>query len=156
MRLSKNPNLNLTYTPLKGLFAARKESEISIKEVSEAVKHIRNSKLPDPDKLKNAGSFFKNPIVSDKKAKKLQEKYPNMPKYQQDSEKSKLAAGWLIEQCGWKGKRVGDVGVYEKQALVIVNYDNASGEQILSLANDIKKSVKKRFGVKLEPEVNII
>lgn len=156
LRLSKKPQVNLTYAPLKELFAARNESEISIKDVSEAVKHIRNSKLPDPDKLKNAGSFFKNPVVSEKKAKKLQKRYPNMPIYPQDNERLKLAAGWLIEQCGWKGKRVGDVGVHEKQALVIVNYGNASGEEILALAKDIQKSVQQQFGIKLEPEVNII
>jgi UDP-N-acetylmuramate dehydrogenase len=155
-RLSKKPRLNLNYAPLKEAFAGRSENEVSIKEVSEAVKQIRRSKLPDPDKLKNAGSFFKNPVVAEKKANKLKEGYPNIPVYPQVDGKVKLAAGWLIEQCGWKGKRVGDAGVHEKQALVIVNYDHASGNEILALAEDIRKSVQQQFGVTLEPEVNII
>lgn len=155
-RLSKKPKLNLSYAPLKEAFAGRNENEISIKEVSETVIQIRNSKLPDPDQLKNAGSFFKNPVVVEKTAKKLKESYPNIPVYPQSDGKVKLAAGWLIEQCGWKGKKVGAAGVHDKQALVIVNYGDASGEEILALANDIRKSVQKQFGIKLEPEVNII
>lgn len=155
-RLSKKPSLNLSYAPLKEVFAGRNVDEISIRDVSEAVVQIRNSKLPDPDKLKNAGSFFKNPVVAEKTAAKLKEKYPTIPVYPQVDGKVKLAAGWLIEQCGWKGKRVGDAGVHEKQALVIVNYGDASSGEILALADEIKKSVKKQFGVKLEPEVNII
>ena len=156
LRLSKKPKLNLTYAPLKEAFKDKKENEISIKDVSEEVKRIRDSKLPDPDKLKNAGSFFKNPVVSNKKANKLKEKYPNMPLYPQSDNNVKLAAGWLIDQCGWRGKRVGDAGVHDKQALVIVNYDSASGEEIYKLSKEIKASVKTRFGVKLEAEVNII
>jgi len=156
LRLSKKPKLNLTYAPLKQAFKDREENEISIKDVGIEVKRIRDSKLPDPDKLKNAGSFFKNPVVSNKKASKLKEKYPDMPVYSQADNKVKLAAGWLIEQCGWKGKRIGDAGVHDKQALVIVNYDNANGDDIFKLSKEIKASVKTRFGVKLEPEVNII
>jgi UDP-N-acetylmuramate dehydrogenase len=156
LKLTKNPDLNLSYAPLKEAFKGRDRGSITVEEVSDAVKQIRNSKLPDPDNLKNAGSFFKNPIVSDKKAQKLEANYPEMPVYPQANGKVKIAAGWLIQQCGWKGKRVGDAGVYDKQALVIVNYDNASGKEILSLANDIQKSVKKKFGIKLEPEVNIL
>ena len=156
LRLSKKPRLNLTYAPLKETFKDKKEDEISIKEVGIEVKRIRDSKLPDPDKLKNAGSFFKNPVVSDKKANKLKEKYPEMPLYPQSDNKVKLAAGWLIDQCGWRGKRVGDAGVHDKQALVIVNYDNASGEDIFKLSKEIKASVKKKFCVSLEMEVNVI
>jgi len=156
LRLSKKPKLNLTYAPLKQAFKDRGRNEISIKEVSTEVKKIRDSKLPDPDKLKNAGSFFKNPVVSNRKASKLKEKYPDMPVYPQADNKVKLAAGWLIEQCGWKGKRIGDAGVHDKQALVIVNYDNASGDDIFKLSKEIKSGVKKKFGVNLETEVNII
>ena len=156
LRLSKKPKLNLTYAPLKQAFKDRGGNEISIKDVSIEVKRIRDSKLPDPDKLKNAGSFFKNAVVSNKKASKLKEKYPDMPVYSQADNKVKLAAGWLIEQCGWKGKRIGDAGVHDKQALVIVNYDNASGDDILKLSKEIKSGVKKKFGVNLETEVNII
>jgi len=156
LRLSKKPKLNLTYAPLKQAFKDREENEISIKDVGIEVKRIRDSKLPDPDKLKNAGSFFKNPVVSNRKASKLKEKYPDMPVYPQADNKVKLAAGWLIEQCGWKGKRIGDAGVHDKQALVIVNYDNASGDDIFKLSKEIKSGVKKKFGVNLETEVNII
>jgi UDP-N-acetylmuramate dehydrogenase len=155
-RLSKKPRINLSYAPLKEAFADRNMDEISIKEVSEAVIKIRNSKLPDPDQLKNAGSFFKNPVVSQKIANKLKDSYPNIPIYPQTDGKIKLAAGWLIEQCGWKGKRVGDAGVHDKQALVIVNYGDASGEEILALSKKIQNNVKKQFGINLEPEVNII
>jgi UDP-N-acetylmuramate dehydrogenase len=156
LKLAKKPRLNLSYAPLKSAFAGRDENDISIKDVSEAVKFIRNSKLPDPDKLKNAGSFFKNPVVAEETANKLKESYPNIPVYPQADGKVKLAAGWLIEQCGWKGKRVGDAGVHDKQALVIVNYGEASGEEILELSKKIQNSVRKQFRINLEPELNII
>ncbi len=156
LKLAKKPRLNLSYAPLKSAFAGRDENDISIKDVSEAVKFIRNSKLPNPDKLKNAGSFFKNPVVAEEAANKLKESHPNIPVYPQVDGKVKLAAGWLIEQCGWKGKRAGDAGVHEKQALVIVNYGEASGEEILELSKKIQNSVRKQFRINLEPEVNII
>ncbi len=155
-RLSKKPRLNLSYAPLKEIFKGREEKGITIKEVSETIKQIRNKKLPDPDSLKNAGSFFKNPVVEKEIADKLKQKYPDMPYYPQTGNKVKLAAGWLIEQCGWKGKRTGDVGVYEKQALILVNYDNASGKEILQFSKKINASVIKKFGVKLEREVIVI
>jgi UDP-N-acetylmuramate dehydrogenase len=155
-RLSKKPKLKLSYAPLKQLFKDRKDGGISVKEVSEAIKNIRNSKLPDPDHLKNAGSFFKNPAVSKEKADELKNQYPDMPVYPQPNGKVKLAAGWMIEQCGWKGKKEGDVGVYEKQALILVNYDNASGKEILRFSQKINNSVRKKFGINLKREVIVI
>ncbi len=155
-RLSKKPKLNLSYAPLKEIFKNRNEKEITVKEVSEAIKKIRNAKLPDPDKLKNAGSFFKNPVVPKELADKIRKKYPEMPYYLQNGNKVKLAAGWLIEQCGWKGKREGDVGVYDKQALILVNYGEASGKDILQFSRKINASVIRKFGVKLEREVIVI
>ena len=155
-RLSKKPKLKLSYAPLKQLFKDRKDEEISVKEVSEAIKNIRNSKLPDPDHLKNAGSFFKNPAVSKEKADELKNQYPDMPVYPQPNGKVKLAAGWMIEQCGWKGKKEGNVGVYEKQALILVNYDNASGKEILRFSQKINNSVRKKFGINLKREVIVI
>jgi UDP-N-acetylmuramate dehydrogenase len=118
--------------------------------------NIRRSKLPDPNENGNAGSFFKNPTVSAKVHDELKNRCPQIVSFPQPDGKYKLAAGWLIEQCGWKGKRLGNTGVYQKQALVIVNYGNASGKEILELAAEIKKSVSDRFGVEIETEVNIV
>ena len=116
---------------------------------------IRRSKLPDPDEIPNVGSFFKNPVVDTSLADKIREGFPQVPVYPQVGGQVKLAAGWLIEQCGWKGYRMGEVGVHEKQALVLVNYGSATGQQILELAKKITVSVLEKFGVTLEPEVNI-
>ena len=155
-KLSKKPTLTLTYAPLKKIFEGRDSDSISIREVSAAVKQIRRSKLPDPDEISNAGSFFKNPVVKNSKLHLLLERFPTMPYYPFGDDRSKLAAGWLIEQCGWKGKRVGNAGVHEQQALVVVNRGNASGEEILNLAEKVRQSVDVKFGVGLEFEVNIV
>lgn len=154
-RLSKNPTPNLTYGPLKAAFKDISENSVSVKNVSEAVKAIRRSKLPDPEELGNAGSFFKNPVVSFAKVEELIVQFPEMPFYKVDEEKFKLAAGWLIEKSGWKGKRIGDAGVHEKQALVLVNYGKATGMEIFNLSKQIQLSVKKQFGIDLENEVTI-
>lgn len=154
-RLNKKPGYKLDYGPLKEAFAETEESKITLKQVSECVKSIRRSKLPEPEKLRNAGSFFKNPVVDAEKLEALSKDFPGMPCYKLPGNKIKLPAGWLIEQCGWKGKRIGDAGVYEKQALVLVNYGRAGGKEILALANSIQKSVLEKFGVRLEREVNI-
>ncbi len=154
-RLSKSPRFRLDYGNVRGELE-RMGHGISLKSVREAVVNIRNMKLPDVKELPNAGSFFKNPMVSRAFADKLSEKYPGMPVYKVDDDCYKLAAGWLIEQCGWKGKTLGRAGVYEKQALVLVNRGGASGTEISHLANEIKKSVFVKFGVMIEPEVYVL
>ncbi len=140
----------------------------SIKEVASAVISIREEKLPDPEKIGNSGSFFKNPIISSEKFKDLQERFPAIPNYPvyeinpdskpkiQNPKLVKLAAGWLVDQCGYKGKRIGDAGVHKNQALVLVNYGTATGKDILALAKEIQQTVQKKFDVSLEMEVNII
>jgi len=155
-QLSKVPNFHLEYGPLKEAFSGIPPKQINLKQVSETVKKIRLSKLPEPEELKNAGSFFKNPVVNSDKLSSLQKEFPEIPSYKLSDKKFKLAAGWLIEQCGWKGKRIGDAGVYEKQSLVLVNFGNANGKEMLALAISIQKSVKKKFGVDLEMEVNVL
>jgi len=156
LKLSKKPNLNLEYAPLKKKFENRDPGSISVKDVSDAVKEIRLSKLPDPTKLGNAGSFFKNPLVSFAKIEELVAEYPETPFYKVDEENYKVAAGWLIEKAGWKGKRIGDAGVHEKQALVLVNYGSVTGEEIFKLSQKVQASVDSKFGVDLECEVTVI
>ena len=118
--------------------------------------YIRQSKLPDPRVIGNAGSFFKNPTITINAFQILQASYPAMPSYPADSQSVKVPAGWLIEQCGWKGKRFGDIGVHPHQALVLVNYNHGSGEQIFDLAMKINASVYEKFGINLTTEVNVI
>ena len=153
-RLSKNPVLQTSYGAIKDELAAQ-GNEPSIKNISDAVISIRNSKLPNPKDLGNAGSFFKNPVVTTDFANNLATQYPDMPKYPQADGSMKLAAGWLVEQAGWKGKRVGDCGVHVKQALVLVNYGAATGNEIYHLSSAVLQAVKDKFGVELEREVNI-
>jgi UDP-N-acetylmuramate dehydrogenase len=153
-RLSKKPEFNLEY----GAISKELENydEVNLKNIREVIIKIRESKLPDPKVIGNAGSFFKNPIVETQFAEKLLTKFPDCPNYEVDNTNTKLAAGWLIEQCGWKGKQVGQAGVHKDQALVLVNLGDAKGYEVLQLANDIKKSVLFKYGVKLEMEVNAI
>ena len=153
-RLNKFSNYKLDYGHLKT--EVEKLGEINIRNIRKAVVDIRESKLPDPELMGNAGSFFKNPVVKNEQAEKLQKKFENIPTYAAENGHTKLAAGWLIEQCGWKGHREGDAGVHEKQALVLVNYGDATGEQIFQLSEKIKKSVAEKFNVELEKEVNVI
>lgn len=154
--LKLNPVVHLEYGAIKQELSAMGIENPTIGDVSKAVCAIRHSKLPDPKVLGNAGSFFKNPTIDQNFAEKLVETFPKMVSYQIGNSKVKLAAGWLIEQCGWKGFRDGDAGVHEKQSLVLVNYGNATGSNILTLAHRIQNSVYERFGVKLEMEVNVI
>jgi len=128
----------------------------NINEISKAVIRIRQNKLPDPKELGNSGSFFKNPVVSKKTFDKFLKKNPGAPHYSLEDGTYKIPAGWLIEQCGFKGKRIGDAGVHDKQALVLVNYGHASGKEILDLAEKIQETVQKRFSIRIFPEVNII
>lgn len=128
----------------------------TIQEISDAVIAIRRSKLPDPKEIGNCGSFFKNPIISKKAFDKFSKKHPEAPFYEIEDNQYKIPAGWLIEQCGLKGKRFGDAGVHDRQALVLVNHGNATGKEILSLAKKIQEEVQKTFKIKIQPEVNII
>ena len=153
-RFSKQEEFTVHY----GAIAKELESynEVNLKNIREVIIKIRESKLPDHKELGNAGSFFKNPVVAKAEADALKDKHEDIPVYEVNEIESKLAAGWLIEQCGWKGKQIGDAGVHKNQALVIVNHGNAKGSEILQLANEIRKSVLYKFGVKLEMEVNAI
>ena len=153
-RLKKFPSLNLEYGSLKE--EVGKTGEPSLVSVRNAVIEIRRRKLPDPDVLGNAGSFFRNPVVSNSVAEILKHDNPSMPVYDDLSGGKKIAAGWLIEQCGWKGRRIGNAGVYPKQSLVLINYGNASGRDIYELSEMIRASVRERFGIILEREVEIV
>jgi UDP-N-acetylmuramate dehydrogenase len=130
--------------------------ELSIKAISDAVIHIRKSNLPEPGSLGNAGSFFKNPIITQQQFEQLKHTYPNMPGHAQPEGKVKVPAAWLIEQCGWKGRTRGAVGVHKQQALVLVNYGDGTGQDIYQLAQDIQQSVKEQFNIAMIPEVNLI
>jgi len=156
LKLSKNPELNTSYGAIKDMLDERKITEPTIQDISDIVIEIRNSKLPDPAKLGNAGSFFKNPIITDENYHNLKQEYPAMPGYSVDDARTKVPAGWLIEQTGWKGKVVGQAGTYRQQALVIVNHGDATGQEILQLAKMIQESVYEKFDIELVPEVNIV
>lgn len=155
-KLSKNPKLHLNYGAIKQQLEAKKITIPTIKDISKAVIKIRSSKLPDPAELGNSGSFFKNPEISKRQFKQLQKLFPQIVFYPLENGKIKVPAGWLIEQCGWKGKRVGNTGSHAKQALVLVNYGNATGKEVYQLAMKIIDSVEQKFGIKLSAEVNVL
>ncbi len=155
-RLNKSPNFQVSYGDIKATLQDMNVQNLTLKNVSDAVVRIRSSKLPDPKVLGNAGSFFKNPTVTQEKYEELVATNPVMPSFPQKDGTVKIPAGWLIEQCGWKGKVVGNTGSHKSQALVLVNYGNATGAEIYQLALDIKKSVFDKFGVEVNPEVNLV
>jgi UDP-N-acetylmuramate dehydrogenase len=155
-RLNKEPVFNTSYGAIEQELEKMRVKELSIRAISQAVINIRSSKLPNPAEIGNAGSFFKNPIITKNRFEELKENYPSLPGFEADAMHMKIAAAWLIEQCGWKGYRKGDAGVHAKQALVLVNYNNASGEEIFYLSEEIMRSVKKKFDIELEREVNVV
>ncbi|MGX7668187.1 UDP-N-acetylmuramate dehydrogenase [Flavobacterium pedocola] len=152
----RNHKINTSYGAIDGELAKHGITNPSIKEVSDAVIAIRQSKLPDPKELGNSGSFFKNPIVAKEVYEKAHAIYTDMPHYNVGENEVKVPAGWLIEQAGFKGKRFGDAGVHTLQALVLVNYGNATGQEIFNLSKEIQKTVLEKFGIAIEAEVNII
>ena len=154
-RLSKRSEPRLGYSGVREELDRRGISDPSAGDIAEAVAAIRRSKLPDPALLGNGGSFFKNPVVSEADFKRLKGSYPLMP-FHRHGELYKIPAGWLIEKAGWKGYRSGNVGCYEKQSLILVNYGNATGREILDLSERISVSVTSMFGIDLEREVNVI
>lgn len=156
LRLNKKPVFNTTYGAITETLEKMGVKELSLKAVSDAVIAIRSSKLPDPKVLGNAGSFFKNPEVPQEVFERVQRENPNVPHYPAAHGMVKIPAGWLIEQCGWKGKRVGNTGSHKTQALVLVNYGGATGNEVYALAMEIRKSVKEKFGVEITPEVNLV
>ncbi len=155
-RLRKKGVFNTQYGAINVELERMGIKEVTIRHISNAIINIRTSKLPNPKVIGNAGSFFKNPQVSKFTWHVIWEQYPDVVAHQLDDMNYKLAAGWLIEKCGWKGFRKGDAGCHEKQALVLVNYGTAKGEDILNLSDEIIASVERKFGVKLEKEVNIV
>lgn len=156
LKLSKDPQINTSYGAIQSEIEQRGILDPTIRDISDIVIDIRNSKLPNPEMLGNAGSFFKNPVVENAVYERIKAKYPGAPGYSMGDTQTKVPAGWLIEEAGWKGKVVGNTGTYKQQALVIVNHGGATGKEILALANDIRASVSEKFGIELVPEVNII
>lgn len=155
-KLSKKPTFNVSYGNLKETLEQMNVDELTLKNVSQAVINIRQSKLPDPMDIGNAGSFFKNPLIEKLHFEALEAQYPGIVSYPIDDETVKVPAGWLIENAGWKGYRYGDIGVHEKQALVLVNHGMGRGKDILKLSNEIMQSVQSKYGIELEREVNVI
>tara|TARA_B110000208_G_scaffold164896_1_gene202800 strand:+ start:1920 stop:2939 length:1020 start_codon:yes stop_codon:yes gene_type:complete len=153
--LTKKPIFKTSYGAIKAELEAMGVEELSIKAISNAVINIRSSKLPNPKEIGNAGSFFKNPVIKKEQFDELIKNFPEIANYQLPNGDVKIAAGWLIDSLGWKGKRIGDYGVHKNQALVLVNYGNSSGGDIYNLSTDILNSVKQTFGIELEREVNI-
>jgi UDP-N-acetylmuramate dehydrogenase len=154
LKLSKKPIFHLKYAGIKEKLEEM-DLDKNAKNISDAIVSIRESKLPYPEEIGNAGSFFKNPVIPNDKLEELKEEFPDIKYFEVDENNSKVPAGWLIEQCGWKGKKIGNTGTYKNQALVLVNYGNASGQEIYFLAKKIQESVYEKFDIEIIPEVNI-
>ncbi|MFC4269029.1 UDP-N-acetylmuramate dehydrogenase [Polaribacter marinivivus] len=152
----QNHNFNTSYGAIETELTSKNIAKPNLKNISDAVIAIRKSKLPDPKEIGNSGSFFKNPVITKAHFLTLQKTYPEIPSYIVSENQVKVPAGWLIEKAGFKGKRFGDFGVHKKQALVLVNYNNATGKDIYNLAETIQKEIKSKFDIKLEIEVNVI
>ncbi len=154
-RLSKTFTPDLDYGNIRASLAAKHIAEPTAQQLRDVIIEIRNAKLPDPKVEGNAGSFFMNPIVEKAKYDELAAQYPGMPHYTIDAKHEKIPAGWMIDQCGWKGKSLGRAGVHDKQALVLVNRGGATGEEIVKLCETIRKDVFEKFGIEIHPEVNV-
>jgi len=155
LRLKKHPVINTTYGAIEKELEHMKVTSPTIRDVSNAVIKIRTSKLPDPKVIGNCGSFFKNPTIPIAKYDRLQQVFPDLVAYPAPGA-MKISAGWMIEKCGWKGKRIGNVGMHKDQALVLVNYGDATGRELLQYAAEVQKSVKETFGIIMEAEVNVV
>ncbi len=155
-KLNKQPFFNTSYGAIEQELESSGIRELSIKAVSDAVIRIRQSKLPDPEEIGNAGSFFKNPVITNAAYKELKAIHSTIPGYPASKGYTKVAAGWLIDQAGWKGRTLGNYGVHKRQALVLVNYGGATGKQVFDLSTDILTDIHQKFGIELEREVNII
>jgi UDP-N-acetylmuramate dehydrogenase len=152
----RNHKINTAYGDIQSELAKNGIENPTIQDVSAAVIAIRKSKLPDPKELGNSGSFFKNPILLKSDFEKIHVQFPNMKYYDVSETEVKVPAGWLIEQAGFKGKRFGDAGIHKNQALVLVNYGNATGQEILAVSKDIQKTIYEKFGIQIDAEVNVI
>ncbi len=156
LELSRQHQINTSYGAIQRTLEDRNITAPSIQDISDAVIAIRQSKLPDPAQIGNSGSFFKNPEMLRSQFERLQKQFPNIVHYDLPEDRVKVPAGWLIEQCGWKGKRIGNTGAHKNQALVLVNYGGATGQEVWNLAQEIVQSVEEKFGIRLTPEVNVI
>ena len=154
-RLKKQPEFHLDYGNIRSELE-KEGGELSLEKLRRVIIRIREAKLPDPEKIGNAGSFFMNPIVPLAQFEDLLKEYPDIPFYKVGDDRVKIPAGWMIDRCGWKGKRQGNAGVHDKQALVLVNLGGATGSEVVKLAEEVVRSVKEKFGVAIHPEVNFI
>jgi UDP-N-acetylmuramate dehydrogenase len=156
LKLSKSPQINIDYKILKDYLKSKNISNPAVKDVSYMVAEIRKNRLPDPLLIGNAGSFFKNPVIDQNKFNALKSDYPEIVSFPAEKDSVKISAGWLLENCGWKGKRIKDVGTFPRHALVVCNFGNANGDEIFEFTKRMKEDVANKFGIKLEEEVNIL